>query len=90
MSRLKRKYNEEILPALQNKYPHKNRMRIPALKKIVISMGLADAVKDKGLMQVHANELALLSGQKPIFTNSKKSISNFKLSKRQVGVNKLN
>lgn len=84
MSRLLKKYKEEILPAYRKKYPEKNPMLIPILKKIVISMGLAEAVKDKNALQSHVNELALLSGQKPVFTKSKKAISNFKLREDQI------
>jgi len=79
MSRLRKKYKEEILPELKKAYPNKNPMQMPALKKIVISMGIAEALSDKNAIQKHSEELALISGQKPIVTKSKKSISNFKL-----------
>ncbi len=79
MSRLRKKYKEEILPELKKAYPDKNPMQLPALKKIVISMGIAEALSDKNAIQKHSEELALISGQKPIVTKSKKSISNFKL-----------
>jgi len=79
MSRLRKKYKEEILPELKKAYPNKNPMQLPALKKIVISMGIAEALNDKNAIQKHSAELALISGQKPIVTKSKKSISNFKL-----------
>lgn len=84
MSRLQKKYLEEVRPALKKKYPDKNFMLLPKLRKIVISMGLAEAVKDKNILQSHFNELLLLSGQKPIFTKAKKAISNFKLREDQV------
>ena len=58
-------------------------MEMPVLKKIVISMGLADALKDKNAFQEHSEELALLIGQKPVVTRSKKAISNFKLREDQ-------
>lgn len=58
-------------------------MKIPALKKIVISMGVADAVKDKNVMQDCVKELALISGQKPLITRAKKSVANFKLREGQ-------
>lgn len=79
MSRYKEKYNKEIVPALKEKYPDKNVMEIPKLSKIVISMGLAEALKDKNALQDHSKELMYLSGQKPIVTKAKKAISNFKL-----------
>ena len=83
MSRMQKRYKEEILPALQKKYKDTNKMKLPALKKIVINMGLADALKDKTAMQSHATELSQISGQKPIFTKARKSISNFKLREGQ-------
>jgi len=79
MSRLKKKYVEEVVPALMKQKSGINVMQVPRLKKIVINMGLAEASKDKNAMQDHHNELMLLSGQKPVFTKSKKAISNFKL-----------
>ncbi len=78
-SRLQEKYEKSVKPALQEKYGYKNLMLVPALKKIVISMGLAEAVKDKNIVQDHFEELSLIAGQKPVITKAKKSISNFKL-----------
>src|SRR3989344_43791 len=83
MSRLYKKYREVILPALKAKHPDKCLMALPRLKKIVISMGLGDALKDKNALQEHSDELMLLSGQKPVVTRSKKAISNFKLREDQ-------
>ncbi|NGX57061.1 MAG: 50S ribosomal protein L5 [Candidatus Anoxychlamydiales bacterium] len=84
MSRLKEKYNNEVLPAFKKKYSNRNIFEIPKLKKIIISMGLNEAVKDKTSIQDHLNELTLLSGQKPVQTKTKKAISNFKLREDQV------
>ena len=84
MSRLQKRYKEKVLPDLVKKYPKKNVMLMPELRKIIISMGLAEAIKDKNAMQSHVNELTLISGQKPILTKAKKSISNFKLREEQV------
>jgi len=83
MSRMKKHYQETVKPALQEKFAYKNEMMVPKLKKIVISMGLAEALKDKNAMQDAMKELTLLSGQKPIITKSKKAISNFKLREDQ-------
>jgi len=83
MSRLKQKFKKEIAPAILEKHPGRNVSEVPALKKIVISMGLADALKDKNALEEHSSELALISGQKPIVTKSKKAISNFKLREDQ-------
>jgi len=83
MSRLKKKYLEEVKPALQEKFGYQNPMMIPGLKKIVISMGLAEASKDKNALQDCQNELKMLSGQRPILTRSKKAIAGFKLREDQ-------
>lgn len=83
MSRLKRKYLEEVKPELKDKFKYPNPMMVPHLKKIVISMGLAEATKDKNALQDCIKEMALLSGQKPITTRAKKSIANFKLREGQ-------
>lgn len=83
MSRLAKKYQEEVKAALQEKFAYTNSMRLPKLSKIVISMGLAEASKDKNAMQDCVKELTQLSGQKPIFTHSKKAIANFKLREGQ-------
>ena len=84
MSRYKTKYIKEILPDLIKKYPKKNRFQIPVLKKIIISMGLNEAVKDKSFIAQHTQELTMISGQKPIITKTKKAISNFKLRENQI------
>jgi large subunit ribosomal protein L5 len=81
------KYKTEVKEKLQEKFQYENPMRIPALKKIVISMGIAEASKDKNAVQDCLKEMALLSGQKPILTKAKKSIANFKLREEQpIGV----
>lgn len=83
MDNLKNRYQKSVKSELQAKFGYKNPMMIPALKKVVISMGLAEATKDKNAVQDHINELTLLSGQKPIVTRAKKAISNFKLRQDQ-------
>lgn len=83
MSRLKQKFTEVVVPKMQELHPDRNAMETPSLKKIVISMGLADALKDKNALQEHSDELSLISGQKPVVTRSKKAISNFKLRENQ-------
>lgn len=83
MSRLMKRYKEEVIPQLKERHPDKSPMELASLKKIVISMGLADALKDKNALEEHSEELRLLSGQKPIVTRSKKAISNFKLRENQ-------
>lgn len=79
MSRLKDKYNQEVRKALQKKFNYSNVMLTPRLKKVVINMGIAEAAKDKNAIQECLKELGQLSGQKPVLTKAKQSISNFKL-----------
>lgn len=83
MSRLYKKFKEELVVAQISRHPDRSPMELPVLKKVVISMGLGDALKDKNALSEHSEELALLSGQKPIITRSKKAISNFKLREDQ-------
>lgn len=83
MSRLKKRYIEEIRAALQESFRYKNPMQIPVLKKIVVSMGLAEAAKDKNLFQSHLEELAVITGQKPLVTKARNSIAGFKLREGQ-------
>ena len=83
MSRLKSRFTKLVKPALQAKFKYENTMQVPSLKKIVISMGLAEATKDKNALIDCVNELTLISGQKPITTRAKKAISNFKLREDQ-------
>ncbi len=79
MSRLKEKYLKEVKSSLKERFAYSNPMLIPALKKVVVSMGAAEAVKDKNILQDCVKELTALSGQKPVLTKAKRSISNFKL-----------
>ncbi len=79
--RLKDMYSAEIIPALTEKFGYKTVMRVPKLKKIVLSQGMGEAVADKKLIDNAAEELSKIAGQKAIITLSKKDISNFKLRK---------
>jgi large subunit ribosomal protein L5 len=84
MSRVLEKYKKEVRGKLQERFNYENPMLIPSLKKIVISMGIAEATKDKNAVQDCLKEMTFLSGQKPILTKSKKAIANFKLREDQV------
>ena len=87
MSRLYKRFKDEIVADQKARHPERSPMALPVLKKIVVSMGLGDALKDKNALQEHSDELALLSGQRPVVTRSKKAISNFKLREDQpVGI----
>ena len=78
-SRLKKMYNEEIVPNLMEKLQFKSIMQVPKINKISINQGLGAAVNDKKLVQAGVDELTLITGQKAVATKAKKSISNFKL-----------
>ncbi|MDR0559479.1 MAG: 50S ribosomal protein L5 [Prevotellaceae bacterium] len=81
MPALKKQYRETIVPSLMKKFGYKSIMQVPKLEKIVINQGLGIAVSEKKLIEVAQGELALITGQKPVITYSKKDISNFKLRK---------
>ena len=79
MIRFKELYTKELVKTLQDKFGYKNVMETPRLVKIVLSMGVGDAVADSKVINDAAKELGLIAGQKPIITNAKKSIASFKL-----------
>lgn len=87
MSKLKERYLNNIKKDLQTKFNFSNPMLMPKVLKVVINMGVAEALKDKNIIQDCAKELTMISGQKPILTKAKQSISNFKLREGQpIGV----
>ena len=77
--RLKRDYDERIVKAMTEKFGYANGMAVPRLDKIVINMGVGEAVQDKKKVETAAAELELIAGQKPVITRAKKSIAGFKL-----------
>ena len=81
MSRLTDRYFKDVIPALRKEYGYKNVMAIPKLEKIVNNMGVGGAIQNAKLMDSAVDELALISGQKPIVNRAKKSIASFKLRK---------
>ena len=78
-TRLKDKYNAEVIPALKQKFGYENVMEIPRLEKVVINMGLGDCKDNAKAMEVAITELTVIAGQKPLVTKAKKSIANFKV-----------
>ncbi len=78
-----KRYNEVCVPKLREKFGYKNSMQIPRLQKIVINTSLKEALQDVKILNAAADELAAITGQKPVITKAKKSISNFKLRKGQ-------
>lgn len=79
MNRLKEKYIKEITPALMSKFNYKSVMQVPKLEKIVVNMGIGDAVQNAKALDVAVEELATITGQKPVVTRAKKSIAGFRL-----------
>ncbi|MBI2149520.1 MAG: 50S ribosomal protein L5 [Acidobacteria bacterium] len=78
-SRLRVRYSKEIVPALMKHFKYKNVMAVPKLEKIVINMGLGEAIANAKIVDVAVDELGRISGQRPVVTRAKKSIANFKL-----------
>ena len=78
-ARLKEKYQQEIAPALQEKFQYKSPMQVPRLVKICVNKGIGAAVADKKLVDVGVEELTTITGQKAVPTKARKAISNFKL-----------
>ena len=78
-TRLQEKYKKEIVNILKDKFKYKNDLEIPKLEKVVINMGVGEAVKDSKKIEAAVNELAAITGQKPIITKSKKANASFKL-----------
>jgi len=76
---LKDKYKNEIVPILMKEFNYKNIHQVPKIEKIVINMGVGEGARNSEIIEKHAQELAKITGQKPIITKAKKSISNFKI-----------
>jgi large subunit ribosomal protein L5 len=79
MPRLRRDYDERIAKAMTEKFGYKNALEVPRLEKIVINMGVGEATQDKKKVEIAAQEMELIAGQKPVITKAKKSIAQFKL-----------
>ena len=79
MPRLQEQYKKEILPALQKELGMTNPMQVPKIEKITINMGLGSALGDKKILQSALEEMSLISGQKPMTCNARKSVASFKL-----------
>jgi len=79
LPRLKKRYREEILPALRDQFQYANVMQVPGLTKIVVNMGVGEAARDSKLIEGAVRDLASITGQKPQVTRARKSIAQFKL-----------
>lgn len=79
MNRLKERYENEITKSLMTKFNYSSVMQVPAMEKIVINIGVGDAVSNSKVLDDAVEELAIITGQKPVITKAKKSIAGFKL-----------
>lgn len=79
MSRLRDKYEKEVVPGLKNRFGYKNVMQIPHLDKVIINMGVGEATNDAKAIDAAVNDLTQIAGQKPVVTRAKKSIAAFKV-----------
>ncbi len=81
MTRLKEKYQKDVIPALKKEFGYTNVMAVPKIQKVVVNMGLGEATSNAKIVDVGADELARITGQKPVTRRSKKSIAAFKVRK---------
>lgn len=79
MARLKLYYDKEVVPKLIEAFQYKNRMQVPKLEKVVVNIGLGEAIHNIKLLDSAVDELKMITGQKPVITRAKKSIAAFKL-----------
>lgn len=79
MNRLQDKYQSEVVPAMMKEFNYKSVMEVPAIEKVVVNIGVGDAIQNSKLLDEAVEELAAITGQQPVITKAKKSIANFKL-----------
>jgi len=79
MSVLREKYRNEVIPHLQNKFGYKNVMQIPKIEKVVLNMGVGEAIGNPKILENAVSDMTMIAGQKPVITKAKKSIAGFKL-----------
>lgn len=79
MNRLQDKYQNEVVPAMMKEFNYKSVMEVPAIEKVVVNIGVGDAIQNSKLLDEAVEELAAITGQQPVITKAKKSIANFKL-----------
>ena len=79
MTRLKETYQKEIIDGMTKKFGYKNVMQVPKIEKIVINMGVGEAKENSKVLDAAMNDLAIISGQKPVTTKAKNSVANFKI-----------
>ena len=79
MERLKKKYQEEVIPAMMKEFGYKNPLQVPRLEKITLNVGLGEATQNIKVLDAAVSEVVAITGQKPVITRAKKAIANFKL-----------
>ncbi len=79
MARLHDQYKADIVPKLKEKFGYRNVMQVPRLSKVVVNMGLGDAIENVKVIETAAAEIGIITGQQPVVTKARKSIANFKL-----------
>ncbi len=79
MPRLQQRYQDEVLPALKKEFGYQNVMQVPKIEKVVLNIGMGEALTNAKSLDAAAGDLTAIAGQKPVFTKAKKSIANFKL-----------
>jgi large subunit ribosomal protein L5 len=79
MARLKKKYQDEVVPAMMKEFRYKNPMQVPRLEKITVNVGVGEATQNIKALDATVAEITAITGQKPVVTRAKKSIANFKL-----------
>ena len=79
MNRMQEKYNNEVAPALRKAFDLKNIMQVPRIQKVVVNIGMGEAMDNPKALEAAVNDLTIITGQKPVMTKARKSIANFKL-----------
>ena len=79
MNRMQEKYNNEVVPALRKAFDLTNIMQVPRIAKVVVNIGMGEAMDNPKAMEAAVNDLTIITGQKPVMTKARKSIANFKL-----------
>ena len=79
MNRMQEKYNEEVVPALRKAFDFKNIMQLPRIDKVVVNIGMGEALDNPKALESAVSDLTIITGQKPVMTKARKSIANFKL-----------
>ena len=79
MPRLREKFEKDVVPKMMKEFGYRNKMQVPRLHKVVVNMGLGEALQNPKIIDSSSKEMAAITGQRPVVTRSKKSIANFKL-----------